>query len=277
MSASIQKLLIFLFLFHGFLTYSFSERGMDYSAYQNLLAKYVDDKGLVNYKGLKEDQAQFKSFLVDINAVTEEDYNQWNEADQTAYWINAYNAFTLQAIIDHYPIKAGWLSSLTYPKNSIRQIAGVWDELKFDAMGKQVTLDEIEHQILRVEFDEPRIHVAIVCASIGCPPLRNEAFTGEKLEEQLVDQSKRFLANPQNFRIGQDTNTVYLSSIFSWFGDDFINQYGETTNFQHLNQTEQAVIHFIFNSVSKSQQEYLENNKFTISYTDYNWTLNEQP
>lgn len=279
MIASLQTIFFIALLMVNIIPAAYADETgrMDYSIYQTLLSQYVDDDGLVDYQGLQEDQDRFETFLQEMSTVTKQEYEQWKEADQTAYWINAYNAFTLKAILDHYPIKAGWLTSLTYPKNSIRHISGVWDTLKFNAMGKPLTLDEIEHKILRVQFNEPRIHVAIVCASIGCPTLRNEPFTGAQLEEQLVDQTKRFLSNPQNFRIDKENHTVYLSSIFSWFGEDFINKHGNTPNYQHLNKTEHAIISFISNYISDEDQYYLLKNKFSISYTKYDWALNEQP
>lgn len=250
--------------------------GLDYTAYSELLKTYVDDKGFVDYQGLKADQEKFDDFLQEMNTVKESDFNQWTMEDQIAYWINAYNVFTLKAIIDHYPIKAGWLTSLTYPKNSIRQISGVWDELQFNAMGKQITLNAIEHEILRVKFNEPRIHVAIVCASIGCPPLRNEPFTGENLNAQLDDQSKRFAAHPQNFRIDRESGYVYVSAIFKWFGEDFIQTYNTDKKFNHLSAQERAIIHYLYEYIDEKDQHYLDTNIFNISYNSYDWTLNEQ-
>lgn len=250
---------------------------IDYSVYAELLKTYVDNNGLVDYKGLKADQSKLDSFLQDMNAVKESDFKQWEEKDQIAYWINAYNAFTLKAIIDHYPIKAGWLTSLTYPKNSIRQISGVWDNLTFGALGKPITLNAIEHEILRVKFNEPRIHVAIVCASIGCPPLRNEPFTGKKLNQQLADQSQKFTANPHNFRIDRENGRVYLSAIFNWFGEDFIMAYNTDSKFKFLSEQERSVMNYVYQYLSEMDQKYLDNNMFNVSYRSYDWTLNEQP
>lgn len=252
------------------------ESGMDYSIYNQLLKKYVTDQGFVDYKGLKQDNLLAQSLEIMKN-VSDVDYVQWNEKEQIAFWCNAYNLFTLKAIADHYPIKAGWLSSLTYPKNSIRQISGVWDQLTFETLGKKYTLSQIEHEILRVKFNEPRIHFAIVCASIGCPVLRNEAYTGRQLEEQLEDQTKRFLSHPQNFRIDKEKSNVYLSSILSWFGEDFTRSFSTETKYNHLSSNERAVINFISQYASDAIKQDFETGKFSISYNSYDWTLNEKP
>ncbi len=249
---------------------------MDYSLYAELLDQYVNSKGFVDYKGLKTDHDQLQKAVNTFNEVTESQYQSWDEPTQIAYWSNAYNIFTLKAIVDHYPIKAGWISGLRFPKNSIRQISGVWDKLKWGAMGKQVTLSEIEHEILRVKFTEPRIHFAINCASVSCPPLRNEPFYGPKLEEQLADQTKRFLSNPHNFRVDREDDYVYLSSILSWFGEDFKKTNATQGKYSHLGAAEHAVIDFITGYVAEEDKNYLKTKKYSISYTDYDWSLNEQ-
>lgn len=253
-----------------------SSNEMNYSLYAELLDHYVNSKGFVDYKGLKANKAKLEQAVNALNKVKESEYNSWNEPTKIAYWCNAYNICTLKAIVDHYPIKAGWISGLRFPKNSIRQISGVWDTLKWGAMGQKVTLSEIEHEILRVKFTEPRIHFAINCASVGCPPLRNEPFYEHKLEVQLVDQVNRFLANPQNYHIDQKDNRVFLSSILSWFGKDFEKTNATKGKFLHLGDTEHAVIDFISNYVSEEDFNYLKSQKYDISYTDYDWSLNEQ-
>ena len=139
-----------------------------------------------------------------------------------AFWINAYNSLTLVAIIDHYPIKPTVVRSLVVPQNSILQIPGVWTKLKFPMMGGEVTLDSIEHENLRPNFNEPRIHMALVCAAMGCPRLLNRPYDAHELDSQLDNQTMIFLSNPKKFRIDKESNSVYLSSIFKWFGEDFV-------------------------------------------------------
>src|SRR3990167_619036 len=126
--------------------------------YDSLLKKYVHN-AKVDYRGFVSSSEQFNAYLKQLGSVSEKDYVSWSREEKLAFWINAYNAFTIKAIIDHYPIKSKLsLSSIIYPKNSIRQINGVWDKLRFQAAGKMVSLNEIEHELLRKKFDEPRIH-----------------------------------------------------------------------------------------------------------------------
>jgi hypothetical protein len=249
---------------------------LSYNDYGAALQEFVNQEGMVNYRGLKANPQKLKEFLQALAQVLPEDYQGWQTSQQIAFWINAYNSLTLKAIIDHYPIKASWFRSLKFPRNSIRQIPGVWKELRFPVMGRQMTLDEIEHATLRQQFNEPRIHMALVCAAMGCPPLRNEPFTGEKLNQQLNDQTRRFLADPQKFRIDRDQGRVYLSPIFKWFGQDFVKTYGATEWFSRFTPNERAVLNFIQNYLPRKEQEYLFQGDYSLSYLGYDWSLNEQ-
>ncbi|MBI4963612.1 MAG: DUF547 domain-containing protein [Desulfomonile tiedjei] len=252
-----------------------AEKPFSYEDYAEILAAYVDDRGMVNYAALKEHRGRLDAFVQRIADLTPSTYDKWNDSEKIAFWINAYNALTLRAIVDHYPIKPGLLSSFRFPKNSIRQIPGVWDKLQFKVMGRQMTLDGIEHDTLRSKFDEPRIHLALVCAAMGCPPLRNEPFTGAKLELQLSDQTMRFLKDPDKFRIDGTGGYVYLSSIFKWFGEDFIKNYG-TDKFTDRGPSERAVLKFLGSSLKGRDKEFLEAGKYEIIYLAYDWVLNEK-
>jgi hypothetical protein len=194
---------------------------------------------------------------------------------QIAFWCNVYNAYTLKAIIEHYPIEASLLKSLAHPKNSIRQIDGVWDKLQWPVMGREMTLDNIEHDTLRKEYDEPRIHAALVCAAMSCPPLRDEPFEGDRLDEQLDDQMRRYLGVPDRFRIDRDKDVVYLSAILKWYGEDFVNTYGTNDAFNKFSEVERAVLNAITRYVDEA--EYLRTADYISKYLDYDWTLNEQP
>jgi len=248
-----------------------------YDDYSAVLQEFVDQEGLVNYRGLKADPQKLQDFLQALAQVRPEDYQKWPVSQQIALWINAYNSLTLKAIIDHYPIKASFWRSLRFPRNSIRQIPGVWTDLRFPVMGRRMTLDEIEHGTLRQKFNEPRIHLALVCAALGCPPLRTEPYVGDKLNDQLNDQARRFLADPQKFKIDRHEGQVYLSSIFKWFGEDFIRTYGTNAAFSRFPPKERAVLNFIQNYLSAADQDYLFKGNYAISYLGYDWSLNERP
>jgi len=143
-------------------------------------------------------------------------------------------------------------------------------------MGRPMTLDGIEHGVLRKDYHEPRIHMALVCAAMGCPPLRNEPYTGERLFAQLDDQARRFLSNPAKFRIARDAGRVYLSSIFKWFGDDFVSNYGVENAYGDHSAKERATLHFIAGYLKKSDADYLADGNYKVKYLDYDWSLNEQ-
>ncbi|HSJ67025.1 MAG TPA: DUF547 domain-containing protein, partial [Anditalea sp.] len=179
------------------------------------------------------------------------DKNIWSENEQLAYWINAYNAFTVKLIVDNYPVKS--IQDL-HPLFKIPLINTVWHKKFFQIGGEDTSLDQIEHKILRKEFNEPRIHFAINCESVSCPPLRNEAYVAEKLEKQLEEQGRIFINNLPYNKINADK--VEISSIFKWFKGDF---------------TKNGSIIDYLNKFSKVQ---ISSNA-KISHLEYNWGLNE--
>lgn len=250
--------------------------GLNMKDYADVLSAYVDDEGMVCYRGLQSNRAPLDRYVASMARLDPKVYGAWNDKQKIAFWINAYNSLTLRVIIDHYPIKSGgFLSGMRFPKNSIRQISGVWDKIEYAVMGRQMTLDAIEHETLRKQFDEPRIHMALVCAAMGCPPLRNEPYTGDRLDAQLEEESREFLRNPEKFRIDRESNTVYLSSIFEWFGGDYSNKY-QTEEFQQADASVRPVLEFVSRHVRDQDAQYLKKQEYRIEHLDYNWTLNEQ-
>lgn len=239
------------------------------------LLRHVDGAGWVDYAALKADEDQVRRYASVLAGVTPADYESMDDAARIAFWINAYNGLTLKAIVDHYPIQPGLLTALVYPRNSIRQIPGVWDELQFVVAGEAVTLDHIEHGILRVEFDEPGIHMALVCAAVSCPPLRNEPFRADRLQEQFADQTRTFVSDPNRFRVDLEENIVFLSKIFQWYGSDFIRSYG-TPEFGGHSDAERAVLHYLSLQLSPAVAAYLRKGAYEIRYLDYDWSLNER-
>jgi hypothetical protein len=253
-----------------------TEQAFDYSAYAQILDRYVDGGGMVDYAALKANRVELDGFASALGDLSPAVYAKWGEREKVAFWINAYNALTLRAIIDHYPIESSFVASLRFPKNSIRQISGVWDKLEFRVMGSAMTLDDIEHSRLRRDFNEPRIHVALVCAALGCPQLRAEPFTGTALDAQLDDQSSRLLRDPDKFRIDRAENEVFLSSIFKWFGHDFVRTHGVTDKFKGHAESERAVLNFAVGYLDRVDADYLRYGEYDIEYLDYDWSLNER-
>ena len=249
----------------------------DYAMYDALLGEYVDEQGLVDYRSLQANRAELDDFLRSMAELSREDFETWPEQERLAFWINAYNAITLERIIDQYPIqKGGLIAGLRYPANSIRQIPGVWKKIANTVMGESVTLDSIEHEILRVKFKEPRIHAAIVCAALSCPPLRSEAFVAERLDEQLGDQSRQFLANEIRFRIDRAKKRVYLSPIFNWFGTDFVGNYNTERILTAHSKAQDAVLEYVSRYIDDEDAQFILSETYAVVFLDYDWTLNEK-
>lgn len=249
----------------------------DNGDYTYILGAYVDDRGMVNYQELKKDRARLDAFSRFMGDLKPEIFSSWTNKGKIAFWINAYNSLTLIAIIDHYPIKPSVLRSLVVSENSILQIPGVWTKLKFPMMGGEITLDGIEHENLRPNFNEPRIHMALVCAAMGCPRLLNKPYNASELDSQLDTQTRDFLSHPEKFRIDKESNSVYLSSIFKWFGEDFVIQYGTDKLFSGHSDEERAVLNFISGYLNEASRDYLlSQERYKIKYLDYDWSLNEK-
>ena len=235
-----------------------------YDLYDKVLKTYVTEDGWVDYEGLKANRADLDAFNASLGAIAADEFDTWSDEEKIAFWLNAYNSLTLQAIVDNDPEK------------SIREIPGVWKRLKFTVIGEERTLDQIEHEILRKEFDEPRIHMGLVCASIGCPILRTESYTGEKLSEQLDDQTEKFIALPRNFKIDQSEGQVGISSIFDWFGQDFESKFAAGEKFAKFGDKKGSVLNFISQYLDDDQKTYLEQGNYSVKYLDYDWGLNAQ-
>lgn len=216
-----------------------------------LLKKHVNEKGLVNYKGFIADKVKFQQYLDLLSNNPPED--NWSKDDKEAYWINAYNAFTVKLIIDHYPVKS--IKDIG-PKHQIPFVNTPWQKKFFKIGNEDFKLDKIEHHILRKQFNDPRVHFAIVCASFSCAKLRNEAYEGKKLNEQLDDQGRDFLTDKRKNIITPEK--AQLSSYFEWYKKDFEKNGGSFIDF--INQYSPVKI--------KKNAD--------ISYLDYNWELNEQ-
>ncbi|SFC83928.1 DUF547 domain-containing protein [Algibacter pectinivorans] len=211
----------------------------NHNDWDRLLQKHVSDQGNVNYKALKTNRKALTAYIIKLgNHVPD---NTWLKEDKLAYWINAYNALTVDLILRHYPIK------------SIKDIKDPWDQRFWKLGNKWYNLNEIEHDILR-KMDDPRIHFAIVCASYSCPKLQNEAFTTQTINSQLNAATKAFLSDPARNEISE--NSINISKIFQWFSKDF-KQHGSLIDF--LNK---------YSAITISA-------KAKKSYKDYNWDLNE--
>ncbi|MEC3906818.1 DUF547 domain-containing protein [Tamlana sp. 2201CG12-4] len=210
-----------------------------HKTWEELLQKHVSNNGAVNYNGFKSDRIKLNHYFKALDAAFPNKNS--SKAYQLAYWINAYNAFTVDLILRHYPV------------NSIKDIKDPWGQRYWKLGEKWYNLNDIEHQILR-KMDEPRIHFAIVCASYSCPKLQNYAFVASNLEDQLTLATKVFLNDHSKNNISE--NSIELSKIFQWFAKDF-KQNGSLIDF--LNQYSDIKI----------------SDKAKKRFKDYDWNLNE--
>jgi len=242
--------------------------------YDLALSRVVSKQGRVDYSNLQSERILLDRFVDGIASIP---LKRMSKPEQLAFWINAYNALTLRIIIDHYPIRPGIISNPMYPSNSIRQIPGAWNKIKFRIAGQLLTLDNIEHEIIRKDFKDPRVHMALVCAAIGCPRLRYEAFRGHRLEDQLNDQSREFFRDPKKFRIDRSKREVIISPILKWYGKDFLSGHwnsGQHRFKKHPSAT-RAVLRFATSFLPPEDRLYLESREFRIRYSTYDWSLNE--
>ena len=242
----------------------------NYSSYSYLLNAHVRGSR-IDYTSLIKNRPLLDSVAEEFSLVSKEELESWPLKQQLAYWINAYNLFTLHAIVDHYPIKGNWFS--WHPRNSIRQIDGVWDELLWPAGGQKVTLDQIEHEILRPIFKEPRIHFAINCASISCPPLTTQPYSAVHLDTQLDTAARNYLATPHGLKVNDSTLTV--TSIFDWYGDDFIQQFADLGP-DNYSEKERAVLAVITKYGPPSAVALAKSGVAKLAYLDYDWSLNDK-
>jgi hypothetical protein len=228
----------------------------DHSVFDALLKKHVVG-GMVDYDAFAG--ADFKSYLASLDKA---DPGSMDPKERLAYWINVYNAYTIELINEHDE------------RDSIRNInktlgiaaKGPWHEKLVKAGGKVYHLDNVEHDLIRKQWKEPRIHFALVCAAMGCPPLRSEAYTGARLEEQLADQARVFLLEtPAKNRVDTRSGTVYGSMIYvKYYREDF-------------GSTDAAIGRYLAGFYPEGpEKQLLTSGRFKLVQTDYDWTLNSQ-
>lgn len=193
----------------------------DFSPYSETLRRFVTPSGQVRYAALKANFISLNSFLAGLAAGDPRGLAALADANRQAFWINAYSAITWKPIMANYPIHASGFAALRYPASSIRQISGVWSTRNWTVLGTWMSLEDIEHKTLRTQFKKPRVHMALVCAARGCPPLRAEPYEGARLTQQLDGQTRRYLASTAGPVVEPGRGQIAISAIFKWFAADF--------------------------------------------------------
>lgn len=245
----------------------------NHAALTSILAQHVrwnaaGTATTVDYAALRRDRTALDTYARALTAVSAAEFSGWNTQQRRSFLINAYNAFTLQLILTRYP-------DLT----SIRDLGNIvfnspWKQRFFSLLGATRHLDEVEHELLRgaADFDEPRIHFAVNCASIGCPALRPEAYRADRLDTQLEDQTRRFLRDRSRNRLELNGKPVVrISPIFKWYRQDFeAGHHGWRTLPQFLAAYADAL------GDSAAGRAALRETVFSVQYTDYSWKLNDR-
>ena len=220
-----------------------------------------------DYAGFARDRDALRAYLDRLASVSQSAFDGWPRAERESFLINAYNAWTVELILTGYP-----------DLESIRDLGGLfsspWKKSIANLLGKQRTLDDIEHGLLRGApgFSEPRIHFAVNCASIGCPALRPEAYTGARYDEQLEDQTRRFLSDRSRNRYDASADELQLSSLFKWYADDF----------KHPGSTLGAPAAFLAHyaeqlSDNEAIRSRIRSDDIDRDFLDYDWSLNDAP
>jgi hypothetical protein len=176
----------------------------------------------------------------------------WTKPERMAFLLNVYNAATMKLVSENYPVC------------SIKDIGGlrsVWDLKVVNLFGEKISLDHLEHEMIRKEFQSPSVHFALVCGSKGCPALRKEPYTSKSLEEQFNQQAKSFLGDQEKNRVDLEKKTVYLSLIFKWYKKDF-------------GKSDMEILEYVADHFPEDEKSAIKGGGFTITYTEYDWGVN---
>jgi len=237
----------------------------DHSPLDRVLQTFVDAQGRVDYAGLKARPDDLNACVARLGRISPASHPDHfpARADSLAYWINAYNAFVLKGVVDSYPVKS---------VRDIKVLYGFFRRTRFTAGGRDYTLDDIEHGILRKVFQDPRIHAAINCASVGCPRLPRKAFRPQDLDARLEEEMRSFVREPRNARIDRAAPALHLSEIFRWFEEDFTGWVRRTKGVKEARVTD-----YLMRYLPEEDRAFLTAHPdIKIRYIDYDWSLNDQ-
>jgi len=247
-----------------------------HAAWDALLKKHVKvvDGGKasqVRYADFAKDRAALKAYLAEVSKVTPAEFGAWPKAERMAFLVNAYNAFTVELILTKYP-----------DLKSIKDLGNIvftpWKKKFFTLLAEEWSLDRIEHETLRKPglYDEPRVHYAVNCASIGCPSLREEAFVAPRLEAQLEEQARRFLSDRSRNRFNAATGKLEVSEIFKWFKEDWTSGYKGLANGAPITSREQYFAKYADLLADRpGDRKLVADGKAPLDHPSYDWSLND--
>lgn len=242
-----------------------SERGFDHSLWDSFLKKYVNDEGAVDYAAVKSDPALLNEYLQQMasqDPIAIE--TGWPREESLAFWMNLYNAGVVKIITEHYPI------------DNIQRIPSVWGLTILHVGEAQFSLNEIRSAKLLGAYKDEKIHFALACGAVSCPPLQKKAFTGENVEGQLFLTTRSFLSDPQNIEVVPGKKKIKLSRLFKWYAEDFMLDFGVQEQIGKFKEDEMAILSFLaYYLENEDQIAYLEEGRYKIDYFPFDWTLKD--
>ena len=240
--------------------------------FDRILDRYVRD-GYVYYGALKQERSSFDRYLVALAGLPAAELQGWPRDRQIAFWINAYNAFVLETVIDNYPIRG---TSASYPRNSIRQVSSAFEFRTFRAAGRALTLDAIERDVIG-RFGDARTLLALSRGSVGGGRLRSEAYVADRLESQLSEMAQEIVTRREMVEIDLVNNQVSVSPLFSWREREFVASYADRADSRYIDRSpiERAVLALLAPAVLPLESDFLMKNQFRLVFHDYNWRLND--
>ncbi len=250
-------------------------RILSHASFDRLLQRFVDHEGRVNYSALKQDSRDLDQYYHLIATFSPDSHPDLfpSESHKLAYWINAYNATAIKTVLTYYPIS----SVLDVKPPAIffflSEKSGFFVFQRLTYGGKTTSLYYLGNGVIRERFQEPRIHFALNCAALGCPRLPRKAFSGEDLERQLDQETRKFLSEARNFRIDHSGKTIYMSSIFKWYEDDFLNWYQK-----NYSESKASLVNYIalYLTSDKAAELKEHGNQYALRFLPYDWGLNDK-
>ncbi|MEY4636020.1 MAG: hypothetical protein RJA55_1818 [Acidobacteriota bacterium] len=240
--------------------------------FDEILDLYVRD-GLVYYYALRQERAKFDRYVQAISEVGAETVARWPQPRQLAYWINAYNAFVLRSVIDGYPIRG---KAPDYPANSVRQIPGAFERRTFRAGGRQLTLDALERDVIG-GFDDPRALLALGRGAIGGSRLKSEAFTADRLDQQLTTMTSELVTRRVLVQVDAGNNRLSVNPMFSWREALFTRTLANRAPAMYATRSplERSVLALIEPLIVPDEAEFLRRNEFVMVFHEFDWRLND--
>ena len=250
-------------------------RILSHASFDRLLQRFVDHEGRVNYSALKQDSRDLDEYYHLIATFSPDSHPDLfpSESHKLAYWINAYNATAIKTVLTYYPISSVLDVKPPAVFFFLSEKSGFFVFQRLTYGGKTTSLYYLGNGVIRERFQEPRIHFALNCAALGCPRLPRQAFSGEDLERQLDQETRKFLSEARNFRIDHSGKTIYMSSIFKWYEDDFLNWYQK-----NYSESKASLVNYIalYLTSDKAAELKEHGNQYALRFLPYDWGLNDK-